>query len=246
MTRLSTVLLACVTMALWIGACMAAEEVKAPEKAKVEKTVTAEDKAAAFKQTAEKRTNEVMKQLDIKDEAKAKNVREALMAQYLFVNEWHEKNDAAVKPLGKKNDDASKAEVGKLKAPLKAQHEKFVAELSANLSPEQVEKVKNYIVKDKLPVTYAAYSDMLPKLTDEQKAKILEILKQGREEAMDAGSAEEKTAIFGKYKGKVNIYLSSQGVNMKEAEKEWKTRRDARKAEGNAAEKAAPATDEKK
>jgi len=41
------------------------------------------------------------------------------------------------------------------------------------------------------------------------------LLKEARELAIDGGSAEEKTAIFGKYKGKINNYLSAQGHNKK-------------------------------
>jgi hypothetical protein len=234
MTRTSIMLLACVTI-FYVGqVCVAADAgeaaaSKAPEKAKVEKAAgaksqTAEEKEAAYTKTIEKRTAEILALVDVKDEAKAKSLRDTFMNQYRFLRDWHAANDAALKGLAKKSDDTSKAEIAKIKEPLKAQHEKFVAELAASLTPEQIEKVKNYIVKDKLPVTYKAYCDMLPKLTEEQKATVYEILKQGREEAMDAGSAEEKTAIFGKYKGKVNIYLSGLGINMKQAEKEWQER----------------------
>jgi hypothetical protein len=36
---------------------------------------------------------------------------------------------------------------------------------------------------------------------------------------MDAGTSKEKHAWFGKYKGKINNYLSAEGYNMKLAEK---------------------------
>ena len=48
------------------------------------------------------------------------------------------------------------------------------------------------------------------------------MLKEAREEAMDGGSAEEKTAVFQRYKGKINNFLSRQGIhpdNYKEKEK---------------------------
>ena len=35
------------------------------------------------------------------------------------------------------------------------------------------------------------------------------------------GSADEKSAVFKKYKGKINIYLSQQGIDMKKAQREW-------------------------
>jgi len=41
----------------------------------------------------------------------------------------------------------------------------------------------------------------------------MELLKLAREEAMDGGRAEEKTAVFQKCKGKINNYLSKQGIH---------------------------------
>jgi hypothetical protein len=66
---------------------------------------------------------------------------------------------------------------------------------------------------------------MLPQLTSEQKAKILALLTEAREQAMDAGTAKEKHDCFGKYKGKINNYLSDEGYNMKQAEKNLVTPR---------------------
>jgi hypothetical protein len=245
MCRESIIILVCAAMLFSGQACKAAdvakEPAKATEKVKVDKdasaktVVSAEDKEAAYTKTIEKRTTDILALLDVKDEAKVKGLRHAIIAQYRFLRDWHETNDAKLKELTKKGDDAAKAEIEKIKIPLKAQHEKFIGELAGGLTPEQVEKVKNYIIKDKLPVTYSAYCDMLPQLTEEQKARIYEILKQGREEAMDAGSSEEKTLIFGRYKGKVNIYLSGLGINMKQAEKEWQVRIKARRGQNDAA-----------
>jgi hypothetical protein len=75
------------------------------------------------------------------------------------------------------------------------------------------------MVYGKVQVTYNAYIGMVPSLNDQQKAMILDLLKQAREEAMDGGSAEEKSAVFKRYKGKINNYLSSQGVDLKKAER---------------------------
>jgi len=75
-----------------------------------------------------------------------------------------------------------------------------------------------------LPITYKGYQEMLPDLTAEQKAQILTYLTEAREKAMDAGSAEEKHKWFGKYKGKINNYLSAQGYDMKKAGEEWQAR----------------------
>jgi hypothetical protein len=41
---------------------------------------------------------------------------------------------------------------------------------------------------------------------------------------MDGGSAEEKTAVFEKYKGRINNYLSKQGYDLAKASREWNQR----------------------
>ena len=81
-----------------------------------------------------------------------------------------------------------------------------------------------------LPITVKAYDDMLPNLTAEQKTQILTWLTEAREKAMDAGSSEQKHAWFGKYKGKINNYLSAAGINMNQAGKDWQARIAERKA----------------
>jgi hypothetical protein len=74
------------------------------------------------------------------------------------------------------------------------------------------------------PITYAAYLDMLPNLTTEQKDKIYSWLKEARELAMDAGSSEKKHEVFGKYKGRINNYLSAAGYDMKKEGEAWQKR----------------------
>jgi hypothetical protein len=64
-------------------------------------------------------------------------------------------------------------------------------------------------------VTYTAYQQQYPNLTEPQKAYILAQLIEAREHAMDAGSSKKKHAWFGKYKGRINNYLSAQGISAK-------------------------------
>ncbi len=56
---------------------------------------------------------------------------------------------------------------------------------------------------------------MLPNLTEKQKARIMTWLVEAREHAMNGGTSEEKHAWFGKYKGRINNYLSSEGYDLK-------------------------------
>ena len=94
-----------------------------------------------------------------------------------------------------------------------------MARLSVELTPEQVDKVKDGMTYGVVGITYKRYLELFPNLKDEQKREILANLVEAREYAMDAGSSEEKHAIFGKYKGRINNYLSKAGYDMKQAEK---------------------------
>ena len=73
--------------------------------------------------------------------------------------------------------------------------------------------MKDKLTYGKVQFTYAGYMADYPNLADDHKQKILAMLKEAREEAMDGGSAEEKTAVFQRYKGKINNYLSKQGIH---------------------------------
>jgi hypothetical protein len=75
-----------------------------------------------------------------------------------------------------------------------------------------------------LNVTNAAYLDMILSLTDVQKQTIYNWLKEAREKAMDEGSSDDKHKVFGKYKGRINNYLSAEGYDMKAEEKTWQQR----------------------
>jgi len=176
------------------------------------------DDEAAYTQAIEKRTADIISALDLKDEAMAARVHDAIMSQYRALREWQEKNDAA-----KKAKDSPKQE--ELKAERKGLHDQFLSKLSPELSPEQIDVIKDKLTYNKLKVTYDAYVQIIPTLTDEQKGKVLDFLKQAREEAMDGTSSEEKSAIFKKYKGKINNYFVAQGIDEKKARQEWEKKR---------------------
>ena len=117
----------------------------------------------------------------------------------------------------KKLEDAAAARVDSL-------HAKYVSALATRLSSEQVVKVKDGMTYNVLPITYNGYQQMILNLTDEQKKQIMAWLVEAREHAMDAETSDKKHAWFGKYKGKINNYLSAAGIDMNKAGKEWQER----------------------
>ncbi len=163
---------------------------------------------ANYTKAIENRTADILRALALNDTNQAARVHAIIMAQYRSLRAWHDDNDARLKAA--KTDTNA---VAQIHASLKKLHAVFLFRLAEHLAPEQVEKVKDKMTYGKVQFTFAGYVAQYPGLTDAHKAKILELLKEAREEAMDGGSAEEKTAIFQRYKGKINNYLSAQGIH---------------------------------
>ena len=69
---------------------------------------------------------------------------------------------------------------------------------------------------------------MIPTLKDYEKKQILAWLKEAREYAMDAENSNKKHAAFGKYKGRINNYLSKQGYDLTKEREAWYERVKAR------------------
>ena len=185
---------------------------------------------ASYEADISKRADGVLEVLKLEDAAKAARVKETLLAQYRSLRDLHDGRDAKLKDVPK--DDKAQAEKIKAEsdAAVKKLHVEFVAKLEKELTGEQVEKVKDKMTYNVVAVTYNGFCDMIPELTDTQKAYILAQLKEARELAMDGGSSKEKHAIFGKFKGRINNYLSKEGHDLKKANKDWAERRKARES----------------
>lgn len=200
-------------------------------------TVSPAEKAN-YIQVITKRADKIVQALALTDSAKYKRVRDIIVNQYSTLSNIHDTRDAKVKEI--------KAQAGDNKAKANAQiasedsvvdiqlgqaHKTYIAKLGTELDPEQIDEVKDQMTYKILPLTYNAYLDELPNLTDDQKAQIKAWLVEAREHAIDAGSSEKKHAWFGKYKGRINNYLSKQGYDMKTAGEEWQKRIKERQAQ---------------
>ncbi len=181
--------------------------------------VTEAEKEAFYAKAIEYRVADIVKALNLADAAKASAVHDVLVDQYHALRVRDAAIDTRLRIDGKEINYANRAPQLALQAqPL---HDRFLAKLAEYLTPEQVEQVKDLMTYHKVKVTYDAYCAIVPSLTDTEKAKIMELLKQAREEAMDGGNAPEKSAIFQKYKDLINLYLDAQGLDTAKAFKEW-------------------------
>jgi hypothetical protein len=174
------------------------------------KAQTAANQDFKYIETLTKRADKILVPLSISDSARYYRIRNAMVAQYQALNVTPKENKARLTEL----------------------HKSYIATLSRDLSKAEVEKIKDGMTYNVLPVTYKAYQDMVPSLKDFEKQQILTWLTEARELAMDAGSSEEKHGIFGKYKGKINNYLSAQGYDIQKERKEWEQRIKAEQGKG--------------
>lgn len=204
----------------------------------------AEDTAPALDTVLVQRAEKIIAPLQLSDSAQAVRIRDLVAAQYAALRPVHEARDAAIKaaralPEAEKAaaDAAVKAARDTAAARQGELHYAFLARLSAELSPGQIEQIKDGMTYGVCPNTFRVYQEMLPDLTSEQSAQILAWLTEAREHAMDAGSSDEKHGWFGKYKGRINNYLSKAGYDMKQAERDMFARQKAAKAAKAAAAK---------
>lgn len=184
----------------------------------------------AYIKTITDRSAKIVNGLSIKDSVVYNKVVAQLVAQYSGLNKIQEADKALVASI-KQGTAAAEETAARLKEAeekknkeLSTLHHSFINGLQQLLSTEQIDLVKDGMTYRVFPITYAAYQDMIPTLTDVQKAKIYDWLKEAREIAMDAGSSDQKHAVFGKYKGRINNYLSAEGYDLKKATDEWQQR----------------------
>jgi len=149
------------------------------------------------------RAGKIVSSLNLPDSSKYFRVRGMVADQYRALNAVYTDRDS-----GKIVQQEVDVRIAKL-------HDNYLEKLATELNPQQIDKVKDGMTYGVVEVTYRAYQQQLPNLTDAQKAYILSALIEAREHAMDAESSKKKHAWFGKYKGRINNYLSSQGISMK-------------------------------
>ena len=204
--------------------------------------VPASSAADKEKASLHKHVQPVLAALKLGDAAKEATVSDILASQFKALHAWHAANDAQIKVLWNEfnrarsaqnvtNANAALAKIDGVYATFKPQHGKFISDLSAVLSPEQVETVKDALTVNKVKVTYDVYLQIFPGLTEAQKAVVLQDLKAAREQAIDCESMTEKSAFFKKYKIKIeDDYLTAQGYDPKQARKDFAAKQKAEAA----------------
>jgi hypothetical protein len=193
---------------------------------------SAVEKEIAYRKVVFERSAKIVKNLNLADSVQALKVTQVVAKQYQDLNDIYILRDnrkAEIKAEAGDNKEAATAKLKKNEEEVTAKidklHPKYLKSLAkAGLTTEQIDKVKDGMTYNVLNVTMTAYNSMMPNLTEPQKTQILAWLTEAREHAMDAESSEKKHGWFGKYKGRINNYLSAQGIDMKKEEAAWMAR----------------------
>ena len=163
-----------------------------------------------YVETIKARAQKIVDGLQLSDAQKAENVRNIIANRYFLLNDIHSKYD-------KSQQDARDAELYK-------HHFELASALALYLTEEQIDAVKDGMTFGRLKRDYKAQLEMIPSLTDEEKAQILVWLREAREYAMDAADSKGKHFWFDKYRGRTNNWLSARGYDLKKERDAWMKR----------------------
>lgn len=179
-----------------------------------------------------KRSQKCTDALGITGTDKGKQVLNIIANRYFALNDIYAERDSVKNIAKQKQGDEKKmlmeAAEAKKDSKLYRSHFGFDADLSIYLTADEIVTVKDVMTYNVVKVTSDAYSDMIPRLTAEEKAQIMAWLKEARELAIDAENSNKKHETFKKYKGRINNYLSKRGYDISKEREAWGERVKAR------------------
>ena len=184
---------------------------------------------AKYVETIKGRAQKIVDGLALSDAQQAESVCNIIANRYFLLNKIHDKcadtkkwAKSALQESERQHvmDDAERLR----DAELYKHHFELASALSAYLDAEQIDAVKDGMTFGRLKRDYNAQLEMIPSLTDEEKAQVLTWLKEAREFAMDAADSKGKHAWFDKYRGRTNNWLSARGYDLKKERENWQKR----------------------
>lgn len=183
----------------------------------------------------EKKAAEWVSSLNLNDAAKAEKVKTAIATHLKTIRDWHNEHPyttvpAGINPVtGNKLSDLDRQVIANSAMP-RSVHDTLIYVLKAELIAEQTEAILDKYTIGKVAFTMAGYKAIVPDLTAEEESKILQFLKQAREQAIDYKNMNQISAIFEIYKTKSEQYLNSNGRNWRQLYKNYTDAVKAKKA----------------
>ena len=195
-----------------------------------------EGRDTAYVASILKRSQKIVDKLELKDKAQAEAVLHIIANRYFELNDIYEARDARKAEFKAMNLPEEYRKLAndfvryECDSKLYRSHFAFPATLGIYLDDEQVTAVIDGMTYGVVKVTYDSHVDMIPSLTEEEKAQLMAWLIEARELAVDAENSNKKHEAFGKYKGRYNNYLAKRGYDLKAEREAWYKRIEERKA----------------
>lgn len=191
--------------------------------------ILAQDAEAEYIKVLTQRSEKIVDALNLTDKLVHDKVVATIVDQYRNVgriNDKAEETKIQLKQIADKTEKEAKtaAVENEKNAQLYNQYCSFIGSLSSYLDEKQITVVKDGLTYGVVRVTYDSYLDMIPSLKNFEKQQIYAWLVEAREHAVCASSSKDKHGWFGKYKGRINNYLSKQGYDIQAERKGWEER----------------------
>ncbi|MDR2917303.1 MAG: DUF3826 domain-containing protein [Tannerella sp.] len=193
-------------------------------------SVSSQNEDTEYLKVLAERSEKIVKTLNITDSEKHNRITKTLTNQYKLLGEINDDFNHKIKVAKEEIKDNTKLEqknkelYEEKNAKLYNLQCEFIGNLSANLTNDQIESVKDGMTYGVRMVTYKSYNEMIPALKEDEKRQIYAWLTEAREHAMNASSSKDKHGWFNKYKGRINNYLSRQGYDIQKERKLWEER----------------------
>jgi hypothetical protein len=177
----------------------------------------------AARKKIDQKAAKVVESLKLADSGKAAAVK-AITADWLAaLAAWHKEYDPeltrlwgewnkarAVVPKDEFPGEVIAHQIDAVYASLKPAYEDFLKRLSAELTAEQIDAIKEgWSRSPGMTRTYNAYLEIVPDLTAKDKDAIKALMLQAREAAMLTDADKEIVAIYKRYKVKVEQYVGT-------------------------------------
>jgi hypothetical protein len=177
----------------------------------------------ATQKRADDKAGRLVAALKLEDSAKAVRAKGIVSEWAITVWNWHKENDPKLAPLWTQWNQARAVvpkdefpaeviahQMDAVYASLKPAYKTFLARLGAELTPEQVDAIKEAWSRSPgMMRTYNAYLETVPDLKEEQKKVIYDRMLLAREDAMLTDADREIVNIFKRHKVKVEAYVGT-------------------------------------
>lgn len=190
-------------------------------------------RAAAADESVLKQAREMVAKLELSDPKAIQIATTAIYNHRRAVRDWHNSHPYTIIP---EVDKATGRKLSKVEREMMAdrtipasERARLMKDLGRVLTPEQIEQVLDLYTIGKVNFTLQGYKSIVPDMTAEDEAYILEQLKIARSEAIDCKSMKAISQVFEIYKTKCEQHFTNTGRPWRQLYKSYTDKRKAEK-----------------